>query len=315
MFKRIECPELMFPLWVFVKGETEEINVNELSNGIHYVLAKNGAYTVCKNELYTTINKATSFGGVKLAEFAEATELTVPKIDRATYDFMVKLFMSVYKKYQSEVNVLLYYQSSTDKWFVRLPKQDVSGAHVTYELTDEDVWYCDGAVVDCPDDAECFGTCHSHASMGAFFSGTDDADDKTNIGYQIVIGKVNTSAVETKCRLAINGKNVDKKLEEVVSDITETFPEIEVPAIVSKKVVTTTSYGVTNAYNTWEQQYNDGYSYTGCRQTTTKKKGEAEKDVQVKSSELDVSFTMKDGTTITTKCPITFVNVVEKGGK
>lgn len=313
MFKRVECPEIMFPVWLLIKGETDEINLNELANGIHYVISKNGVYTICKNDMYTTINKTTSFSGGTLGSFAEATEVNIPKIDRATYDFMVKLFMSVYKKFQSEVNVLLYYQSTTNKWFVRLPKQDVSGAHVTYELTDDDVWYSDGAVVECPQDVMCFGTCHSHASMGAFFSATDDNDDKSNVGYQIVIGKVNSSAVETKCRLTLPGKTVDKKLEEVVSDVTDMFPEIEVPEIISKKVVATT-YGCTGAYSNWEQTYEGGgscYGSTGTKTGTAKKK----KNVSVKSSEMEVTFVKNDGTSVTTKCPITFVNVTDKGGK
>lgn len=323
MFKRIECAELPFPLMLATaEGET---SLDSLSNGFYYVISKTGMFTVCKNDLYTEVRKAESLGG-KLSEIAPAVNLSVPKLDRATFDFMVKLFQAVYKKFQSEVNVLLYYSKDENKWYIRLPKQDVSGAHVTYELTEDDVWYVDGEIAsEAPTNVACFGTCHSHASMGAFFSGTDDQDDKTNVGYQIVIGKVNSTAVETKCRLSMNGKNIDKKLEEVVEDLPATFQDFEVPEIVTKKATVSPVAGTTGTYGYTRYSSCEGYGVSEFQWPYTNKTGGAhtssqtesktsKKDVKMTSSEMEITFVTADGKEINVKCPTTTLVLDTKKG-
>lgn len=81
------------------------------------------------------------------------------------------------------------------KYQIRIPTQKVSAATVSYEfdhLEDGDV-----IIVDI----------HSHNNMGAFFSGTDDGDDKKNTCYSGVVGKLNTNIPEHRWRF----NDLDKK--------------------------------------------------------------------------------------------------------
>lgn len=313
--RKIENSGLSFPLYTALKSEEDgAITMEDLPNGMCYVLSRKGAFTVEKNTAYTQIKPTTCFAG-NTSNLEAETDVAFPKIDRKSFDFIIKLFRSVYKKFASEVNVLLYYQESSNKWFIRLPKQDVSGASVKYSLTDDDVWYQDGKVVKTPANVVCFGTCHSHASMGAFFSGTDDGDDKSNIGYQIVIGKMNATEVEAKCRLTLPGQVLDRKLEEVIDDVDGMFPEIEVPEIVSKSYSTTPAAGTGYSYP-GDYDYEGGYySGYGTTQTTQSKKTSKKQEAKVSASEMDVTLLMTDGREISSTCPLTIVTVPKEEKK
>lgn len=318
ILKPVENAGLAFPLYINTKPGEEETGtkLEDMANGFYYIIAKNGVFLVCKNDTYTQVTPAKSFGSTNLLEINEETSVNIPKIDHATFDFIVDLFKAVYKKFSSEVNVLLYYGHTDKKWYVRLPKQDVSGASVNYELTDDDVWYQNGEIVKkVPKGLICFGTCHSHASMGAFFSATDDGDDKSNTGYQIVIGKVNGTNVETKCRLTLPGQTIDKTLGEVVEDVEDTFPEIQVPDIISKTGYSngTANYHGGAGYGCYA--YDDGYGeayYGSTGTTTTSAKSTKKKGFTLAASEMDVTFILTDGKEVTAECPVTSIIV---GGK
>lgn len=210
------------PVTILEQGES----IETLPNGVHCVVTKKGIFNVIKNNMFTNVAPFCSFK-------AEATcdaKLTIhlPKIDVVTQAFLHVFFKKVYQTHHSEVNTLLYYSAEQGRWYIRVPKQTVTAASATSELTDDDVWIFAGTEVnkeELPADLMEAGTAHSHGAMGAFFSGTDDKDDNANYGYQIVIGKVATTAPETKCRFTAGRVHVDLKEDEVFGAAVPTFPD------------------------------------------------------------------------------------------
>lgn len=90
-------------------------------------------------------------------------------------------------------------------------------------------------------------------TMGAFFSGTDDADEKETRVFG-VFGKLNTGACEYKFRVSVGGQHVPIELEEIFTDsfiessILTPFPEEWLTKVVERTAVTApmTTYAVTN---------------------------------------------------------------------
>jgi PRTRC genetic system protein A len=88
-------------------------------------------------------------------------------------------------------------------YYIHVPEQSVTGGTVEYSYTDFPHEDC--IVLDI----------HSHGAMGAFFSGTDDTDDRSKIYISGVIGKVNTKQSEVTFRF--NMQEVKRPLQ--VGDI------------------------------------------------------------------------------------------------
>lgn len=118
-------------------------------------------------------------------------------------------------------------------YHVRVPEQTVSAGQVSYNwagfLTSEDVIVLD---------------IHSHNDMGAFFSGTDDGDDRGNCYVSGVIGKLSTTC-EKVFRFNLPG---NMKINPLPMDlIFEASEAPEVPAEwlaqVKKQVYVAPTYG------------------------------------------------------------------------
>lgn len=73
----------------------------------------------------------------------------------------------------------IVWNKTTNSYRVAIPKQQVAKATVTYD------W------AHVKDDEEVILDIHSHNTMGAFFSGTDERDDKTYAGISGVAGELN----------------------------------------------------------------------------------------------------------------------------
>lgn len=121
-------------------------------------------------------------------------------------------------------------------YHIRIPEQTVSGASVSYDW--KNFLAEDGSDVIVLD-------LHSHNSMGAFFSGTDDRDDNGNCTISGVIGEMNKAspAMVFRFNLLGNMKVNNLKVEDIFVQEGQDF---EVPAEwlgQVKKETYTTTYG------------------------------------------------------------------------
>ena len=187
----------------------------------YFLLAKNGFYKVFKNAEIETQIKLEKLPGMLQEENSNSVVKWIgPKLPISTFWFVRDLFIKIYEKHKAEFDVQLYWSDKEQKFYVRVPHQRISGASVDWELRDDDAWYCNEEYVQdnstLPDDVRHFGRIHSHNVMGAFWSGTDENDQKTQeYGIQIVMGKI-TTALEYKCRIVYNGNLQDVEFSDVV---------------------------------------------------------------------------------------------------
>lgn len=115
---------------------------------------------------------------------------------------MVAQILGLIKHYNSiEVMVALYYNAEEDSWWAYPPKQWGVSAHVSYEEDDEHS----------PPPGYYFsGTVHSHPNMAAFWSATDDADQRGKNGIHMVCGTDAAGNLKTTVRtLYVSGYKAD----------------------------------------------------------------------------------------------------------
>lgn len=115
-------------------------------------------------------------------------------------------FNRIYKKWGTECAAQIYQKRDTGEFWIYYPEQEVSGALVKYD-NDTNL----GSLLK---DNSLIMELHSHDSMGAFWSGTDNANE-TVLGLYMVIGNFNLDKVHYKLRCKYKSLVVDLKLEDV----------------------------------------------------------------------------------------------------
>lgn len=117
------------------------------------------------------------------------------------------------KKSKVEAHIHILWNPSIG-YYLSVPNQRVSGASVTYDFSH--IGKDDIIVADF----------HSHQDMGAFYSGTDENDDKNKTYYTGVIGKISQPTPEYVLRFNYNDVKHNCDLNELF-EITQ--EEVEVP--------------------------------------------------------------------------------------
>lgn len=197
------------------------------------------------------------------------------KIPFKLFQTIVAFFLKVMEVKKSDVEAHIHVLwNPTLGYYLAVPNQRVSKASVSYDY--EHIGKDDIIVADF----------HSHNTMGAFYSGTDNSDDKNKTYYTGVIGELKgQNSFAVKLRFNFN----ELKRECPVSEIFEVPPEeeIEVPKGWLDRIQTTYAYqgyqgGAVNGYNrqlalahsglTEEElmeKYGLGHGYAGKPEDTT----------------------------------------------
>lgn len=178
----------IFPVYL---AFTAGFDLGMIRESFAYVLDGRGWKLYKRNGVSTALIGVDSVSG--LAELEQDVVFTAQKLPLDLIRKVTAWFKAVYQKYQSEAVGYLFYQTATGDWDFVPPVQTATGASAKYEEAPRrDGW----AVV---------GTIHSHGSMSAFHSGTDDADEKNFDGVHITIGRCD-SVPEYSCSLVVQGK-------------------------------------------------------------------------------------------------------------
>lgn len=162
-----------------------------------YIVAEDGLFirTSCKNFAQDTLIEATiCIGPVKirgLRPLEESIELTHGKIPRRLYDLALSVLMAGSDREQ--------YLAITweGEYRLRMPGQDRNGASVKYETLPSSIM-----------------DIHSHGSMKAFFSFTDDRDEQ-GLRLYMVVGRLDTLLPEVELRLGVYGYFATLNIDEV----------------------------------------------------------------------------------------------------
>lgn len=141
-------------------------------------------------------------GAVTVGE--EVNFLPAGKIPPSLLDDIVALFKAVIKEKASNVEAHAFILWDKELgYYVFVPTQEVSGARVTCS------W------LDIPDGATIVVDIHSHNTMGAFFSSTDNTDDAKHVMYSGVIGQLNRPAPAMVFRFNLQGSKLAAEVEDI----------------------------------------------------------------------------------------------------
>lgn len=117
-----------------------------------------------------------------------------------------KFFKDVMRHFQTKLEAMIWILWSAEKgYYLHVPTQQVGAASARYDWDS------------LPADSEIVVDIHSHADMGAFFSGTDDNDDRIGVRYSGVIGRNSLPDPEMKFRFNFMGSRVDVPLGDLFS--------------------------------------------------------------------------------------------------
>jgi hypothetical protein len=136
--------------------------------------ARNGVFLSIGNDWVDAIVPADQ----DLAYQQPTFNLKIPFPGPEIFGPVVRLFHEVYKLHHSEAAVLLHFNMAEQTWAFTIPEQQVSAAHVAYEMTDRLPGH------------RCFGTMHSHGHMGASHSNVDTRDEANFDGLHVTIGNI-----------------------------------------------------------------------------------------------------------------------------
>jgi PRTRC genetic system protein A len=181
-----------------------------------YVIAKSGLFEVRHSDIADIVVKAKEVAGVT-ADLQEGVKLNVPKVPFEFLRQTVAFFREACKKAQgsSEAYLQIWWNTQEQAYSVHVPEQNVSGASVNHRgafdqegartAEGEAIWL---HVMDI----------HSHgASMSAFWSGTDDGDErKAPEGRMFgVIGDINQTFPTWKWRMRSREGFIELRIQDI----------------------------------------------------------------------------------------------------
>ncbi len=189
---------------------TEAIKSNKV---ISFVPSSDGrVYEIRKNKIGAFIAPAdyvSVFDKVK-AGFVPA----LPKIPNKLLEQVITFFRTFISDDGAyEAIVYIYWSVEESKYYIFVPKQQVSGTTIdtTVPELDEDKYILAMEI-------------HSHNNMIAEFSETDNKDEKVTRLYT-VIGRLNKMYPDINTRISVGGKHVNINPAQVFEGINAEFPE------------------------------------------------------------------------------------------
>lgn len=169
---------------------------------IEFVVAQNGIFCVVKNrigEFKVEVDKIPYLKG-----FQPGFSLSLPKLPITLLFTVINFFKAVnIEKNGCEAMVHIYWDKEHSSYLVDTPEQAVSGGSVK-AIRNQELEKKYLLVMDI----------HSHNTMGAFFSGTDDGDEKETRLFG-VIGKIEKSIPAMKFRAGHGGDYVELDMNDI----------------------------------------------------------------------------------------------------
>lgn len=145
-------------------------------------------------------------------------ELALPKIPYGIVLGISEFYKKIMVSHAgAEAMVQIWWNREKEEYFTYVPIQKVGAASVQFDHSEE--------LQDDPNVMWVMDT-HSHNTMGAFFSGGDNADEKSTRIFG-VLGRLNLPEWESKWRAGCNGQYVDLDMEDVLDMDNADVIEIE----------------------------------------------------------------------------------------
>ena len=198
----------MFP--VHVNDGTQPIPEDDVC----YIVAKEGVFLKKKMGIMESIAPVQN---ISILESVQSmARMNIKKIPGGQFARVIAFFREVYKEYYGEAIVLLFYDEERRVYKIVPPHQKVTAAACDYNK---------GITIE---GMQMIGTIHSHASMSAFHSGTDDKDEEHFDGLHITIGNMRDEDVSITASIVANGHRFVVQPEDYVERLVKTVDIDEV---------------------------------------------------------------------------------------
>lgn len=163
----------------------------------HHKLRGNNRYVRVK------VDRIPGFEAPKLPQAINF--LPAGKIPKALFDQILGFFYAVMKANgEKALEAMAHILWNPEQGYhIGIPPQEISAASVRYDWSYVPVGT--SIIVDI----------HSHNNMNAFFSGTDNADDRANISFSGVVGKLNETTPQTVWRFNYQDRKFEAKFEDI----------------------------------------------------------------------------------------------------
>lgn len=175
----------------------------------------------------------------------EINFLPAGRIPVNLFDQIVAFFKQVMAVKKAELEAMAWICHNEELGYhIIIPDQRVSKASASYDWSSLPV----GTSIVCD--------IHSHNTMGAFFSGTDNRDDAGAIGFSGVVGQINNNPPQTVWRFNYRDKKVEAKFENIFEVPVREVPEPQADWLgkVTTPSAVTQSWSHKNGYPTSHQK-------------------------------------------------------------
>ncbi len=204
----------LVPVYIYEEGGDELPN-----EGDYFVVANNGVFMHKDTGIVKGLVKVPLTDIPMLGTLKTKVHLSLPKFPADQFSKCLQFFRAVWHKHHSEAAVVLYFNPTTKEYYLRCPKQSVSGASVRYGVFDN-----------VPDPEELtfvremrgkgfrqVGTIHSHCNFNAYHSGVDTADEARFDGIHLTIGHVDRENFSVAASVVVNDNRFRISPERFVS--------------------------------------------------------------------------------------------------
>lgn len=194
---------LQFPRYKGLFGSTEQAEQSD--KAIAYIPAQDGkVYEMRRNEIGTFV--APSLHIAELEDIRAGFQMSLPRLPAALLTQIIAFFRRVCvdcgRDVEALVNVL--WDREAGEYVLHVPPQRIDKASVETDLSEQ------------PDPSRYLHVMdvHSHNTMAARFSRTDDLDEQATRLY-MVIGRLDRYYPDIRCRFACGGRHVEIPAEDV----------------------------------------------------------------------------------------------------
>lgn len=162
--------------------------------GQRYLIGKDGLYKVGIGKFGSFARKVEKLRNSPYIK--EGFKVNLPKIPYSIYQMIINFFKAVEKKHNAEVMVEIWWDKTKKEYFVYCPEQEISEVSIDYKKN-KDLLLNDNYIL--------VMDIHSHNFMPAFFSATDNRDEKDTRFFGVV-GSLHRSKPEFSFRMGVRGQ-------------------------------------------------------------------------------------------------------------
>lgn len=223
------------------------------------VLGDDGYYLRLKTPILESIWKL-EVSKFNFPKVKEGAKFFLPKLPEKQLNEAHGFLRASFLKNKAETVILYYLNPANNTYEPFVPEQDVSGAHIKYDISvEESKSFRERGLI-------LVGTIHSHPDFNAFQSGIDEHDEFSIDGWHITIGNVTHRSPNYDARWCVGNKTIHATIEDIVEFNSgyKEFPESWLDRVKKfvHKVVVTDSKDNSNFY--WGKK-NNGTIISGSK--------------------------------------------------